>query len=50
MRGVGNERRTASGGCQVISVLFFDVSGYRVQCMILLLSQSLQSLGKSRFV
>ena len=39
-----------SEGCQVIPVLFFEVSGYRVQCMILLLSQSLQSLGKSRFV
>ena len=50
MWGVGNERRTASGGCQVISVPFFEGSGYWVQCMILLLFQSLQSLGKSRFV
>ena len=50
MRGVGNERRTASGGCQVISVPFFEGSGYCVQCMILVLSQSLQSLYKSRFV
>ena len=39
-----------SEGCQVISVPFFKVSGYWVQCIILLLSQSLQSLGKSSFV
>ena len=39
-----------SEGCQVISVPFFEVSGYWVQSMILLSSQSLQSLGKSRFV
>ena len=38
-----------SEGCQVISVPFFEVSGDLVQCMILLLSQSLQSLVKSRF-